>query len=58
MANSDRSARDRAHREKVVSNENEVIAGARALDPDDVSDRANYIREVAADIVARRAANN
>jgi hypothetical protein len=49
---------DREHRAKVHANENKVIRGARTLDPDDRSDSAEYIREVAADIVARRAASN
>lgn len=51
-------ARDAAHRQKILDNENEVIAAARASDPDDRSARTEYVREVAEDIVARRAANN
>lgn len=51
-------ARDAEHRRKILANENEVIAAARATDPDDHSPRTEYVREVAEDIVARRAANN
>jgi hypothetical protein len=49
---------DKAHRAKVHSNENEVIAGSARLNPDDKSDAAEQIREAAEDIIARRAASN
>lgn len=51
-------ARDAAHRQKILDNENEVIAAARNSDPDDHSARTEYVREVAHDIIDRRAANN
>lgn len=51
-------ALDAAHRQKIFDNENEVIAAASAADPNDRSARTEYVREVAEDIVARRAASN
>jgi hypothetical protein len=40
---------------KVRANEDDVIDGAKDLDPKDKSNRAEYIREVAEDIKMRRA---
>lgn len=51
-------ARDAEHRRQIHANENDVIDAARATDPDDHSPRAEYVREVAEDIIARRAADN
>jgi hypothetical protein len=50
--------RDTGQNRQVAANENEVIDGAAKLDPKDQSDRADYVREAAADIKARRAAAN
>lgn len=50
-----RERKDQEHRAKVRANEDEVVDGAKKLDPKDKSDRAEYIREVAEDIQMRRA---
>lgn len=50
-----REDREKAHQKKVRANEDEVIEGAKKLDPKDKSERAEYIREVAEDIKMRRA---
>lgn len=50
-----RERKEALHQAKVRANEDEVIDGAKKLDPKDKSDRAEYIREVAEDIKMRRA---
>ena len=46
---------EREHKRKVRANEDEVIQGAKNLDRDDKSPRAEYVREVTEDIQMRRA---
>lgn len=53
-----REQAEREHRAKVKRNEDEVIAAALQSDPKDKSKTAEYVREVADDIIARRAQNN
>jgi hypothetical protein len=47
-----------ARRAKVAANEDEVIQKAREWPASDTSAEAEYVREVAADIIARRAGTN
>jgi hypothetical protein len=50
--------KDEEYRKTVIANQDKVIKRAKELPKDDKSDHAEYTREVAADIIARRAADN
>lgn len=58
MTSERRKGREAEHRRKVVANEDAVIIDALRSDPKDKSARTQYVREVAEDIIARRAASN